>query len=408
MRQREVRCDKADDERVIRIDSSTMQKAIRTKQGFLRAPLYATRTGVFTYKNADGSLRRELRHPEDVFSPESLATLAAIPITDDHPNVKHPQVMLINAANTKEYQIGYTGEVVTAEGEYVAGTATITDAVAIDAIEKGRVELSCGYECDREVVAGVYNGEKYDVRQRNISYNHLALVPVGRAGPNVRLRLDSADAVQVENSQLEVENMEKILINGVEHEVTKAVADSIRAADLKAKGEADAVTAALAAEKTKAQTESVRADRAEAAADTVKTELTSVKAQLAVRNDGADQNAIRAAAKATIRILQVAERVLPKEKFATCDSLDNKAIMVEVIKTQNDKVVLDGKSDAYIEARFDGIVENLETVDANGKKFGDLLQSARNDSAAGLESESEKARLRSREASLNAWQTAAK
>mgnify|MGYP000088398843 FL=1 len=38
-----------------------------TDEGFLKTTAITTRTGVFTYKNLDGSLRKELRHPDDVF-----------------------------------------------------------------------------------------------------------------------------------------------------------------------------------------------------------------------------------------------------------------------------------------------------------------------------------------------------
>ena len=55
--------------------------AEKTAEGFLiaRAPL--TSVGVFTYRNADGTPRRELRLPEEVFSEESLATLKLKPLT---------------------------------------------------------------------------------------------------------------------------------------------------------------------------------------------------------------------------------------------------------------------------------------------------------------------------------------
>lgn len=70
------------------------------------------------------------------------------------------------------------------------------DAALIDAIRNGTQEVSCGYAADTEMISGKYNGEDYDAIQRNIRYNHLAVVPRGRAGPEVRIRLDAAEEIE--------------------------------------------------------------------------------------------------------------------------------------------------------------------------------------------------------------------
>jgi hypothetical protein len=71
--------------------------ATRTDEGYIRADAIVTRVGVLTYRNKDGTLRRELRHPDDVFSAESLASLKLIPVTNEHPPGR-----LVNADNAKE------------------------------------------------------------------------------------------------------------------------------------------------------------------------------------------------------------------------------------------------------------------------------------------------------------------
>jgi len=70
---------------VRRFDLGEIKSATRTPQGFLKCPGFATRTGVFPYLNADGSIRNELRHPDDVNDPESLATLKNATVTIEHP-----------------------------------------------------------------------------------------------------------------------------------------------------------------------------------------------------------------------------------------------------------------------------------------------------------------------------------
>ena len=57
---------------VIRYDIGELSAVERTDQGFLRAPAKITRTGVFNYRKADGSIRRELRTPAEVFTSGSL------------------------------------------------------------------------------------------------------------------------------------------------------------------------------------------------------------------------------------------------------------------------------------------------------------------------------------------------
>jgi hypothetical protein len=148
---------------------------------------------VFRY--SDGTREwGELRTAEEVFRAESLATLCDAPVTQDHPTE------MVNPENFKALSIGHVASDVRRDGEFIAATCVIQDATNLGAIADGSAkDLSCGYSCDLEEVAGVSpEGEPYDRVQRNIQYNHVALLPpgAGRAGPNVSLRLDGA-AVQV-------------------------------------------------------------------------------------------------------------------------------------------------------------------------------------------------------------------
>lgn len=175
---------------VQRFDYGQITSVERTPQGFLKLPGFATRIGVFPYKDANGQVRRELRHPDDVFDPESLATLRFAPVT-----LEHPPVML-TPENVNEYRVGTVTDRVEVNRDLVDVDLIVQDAAAIDAVEnKGVRELSSGYLADLIPEQGIYNGAEYDYRQKNIKHNHLAIVKRGRGGPEVRLRLDSADAV---------------------------------------------------------------------------------------------------------------------------------------------------------------------------------------------------------------------
>jgi hypothetical protein len=173
---------------VFRYDTSALVAPVRTPAGYLRVDARLTRCGVLTYKTADGKTIRELRHPDDVFEPASLDTLIGAPVTDEH-----PMIPALSSENAQQFQMGSVGNDVRADDEFVRSTLTITVKRLVDKVESGLAdELSGGYICDVIEETGNYEGEPYDRRQKNIRYNHVAVVEKGRAGPDVRLRADSS------------------------------------------------------------------------------------------------------------------------------------------------------------------------------------------------------------------------
>ena len=70
----------------------------------------------------------------------------------------------------------------------------VTRADSVKAVEDGTARsLSCGYTCDIEWTSGNWMGMDYDCIQRNIKYNHVALVPTGRAGDGNAVRMDAGE-----------------------------------------------------------------------------------------------------------------------------------------------------------------------------------------------------------------------
>lgn len=170
-----------------RFDAGVLDKAERTPQGGLRVPAFVTRTGIFEYKLADGTIQRELRPEEEVFHADALATLEDAPVTDLHP------ASFVSPTNYRELERGHARNV-SRKDEFVAATLVVQDADMIRAIEAGeRSEISLGYTCDLDFTPGEFNGQKYDAVQRKIRNNHVAVGPSkwGRAGEEVRMRLDS-------------------------------------------------------------------------------------------------------------------------------------------------------------------------------------------------------------------------
>lgn len=146
----------------------------KTSNGFLRLSGIVTRAGVFKYR--DGN---ELRSVEEVTNTNSLDTMFAIPVTWGHPND------LINTDKLLLYQKGFVASKPVVEvTEDNVTVIRLDDIIVQDAgliyeiTENGLREFSLGYTCDLEEITN----EDYVRVQKNIIYNHLALVRDSRCG----------------------------------------------------------------------------------------------------------------------------------------------------------------------------------------------------------------------------------
>lgn len=167
-----------------RYDSIPLGETYFTPEGYLIDHPILTRVGIFEYKNPDGSIRRELRLPEEVFAPESLASYKGKPVILTH------EAGMIDSDNVQQEQIGTILSEGMQDGDNVRAQIIIHDARKLD---YGLRELSLGYGLDLEEVPGEWQGQPYDAIQRNIRVNHLALVEKARAGDSARLNIDGED-----------------------------------------------------------------------------------------------------------------------------------------------------------------------------------------------------------------------
>ena len=82
--------------------------------------------------------------------------------------------------------VGAIGTDVRFDDPYLKASLIVWDAAAIRLIERDeKRQLSAGYAYDADMTPGVWRGQSYDGVMRNIRGNHVTLVPVGRAGPDV-------------------------------------------------------------------------------------------------------------------------------------------------------------------------------------------------------------------------------
>lgn len=141
-----------------------------------------TSTGIFEYQNPDGTTRRELRLPEEVFDSDSLGSYKGKPVILTH------EAGVVDKRNVDQEHIGTILSEGYQDGENVRAEIIIHDT---DIMKKsGLRELSLGYSLDLDRTPGVWKGQPYDAIQRNIRINHLALVDKARAGEKARLNID--------------------------------------------------------------------------------------------------------------------------------------------------------------------------------------------------------------------------
>lgn len=127
-----------------------------------------------------------MRPPEEVFSDAALASFEGKPTTNDHP----PD--LIGPDDAAVYEKGHAQNIRRGSGEwadYVLADLHIHDRELIDAIQNGKREISCGYECEYT------KNEDGTYSQKKIRGNHVAVVERGRAGKRAAI-LDAANNKQ--------------------------------------------------------------------------------------------------------------------------------------------------------------------------------------------------------------------
>jgi hypothetical protein len=155
-----------------------------TPEGFLLVTsVPVARTGVQDYYEGEGipvqgdshGKIRIQRDASEVFHPNTIASFNGKPITNDHPTEK------VTPDNFKKYSVGTVlnprrGEGREFDSDYLYADLLITDKDAIQDVLNGKVEVSCGYDAEYEMIRP---GEG---RQHFIIGNHVALVDKGRCG----------------------------------------------------------------------------------------------------------------------------------------------------------------------------------------------------------------------------------
>lgn len=360
-----------------------------TTEGFLRGRAIVTSIGVFSYARKDGTIQRELRLPEEVFAEGTLNSMKLKPVTLNHPtelvtkdNADKLQVGSLgdNPSWTKEWEHRNWTEIT--DGINCAIDMVITKKDAINAVLNGKNALSMGYTCDLEIAepGSTWCGVEYDFIQRNIRYNHCAIVDSARAGDNakIELRVDSEDAV-LEDMVIKSDGgtkmeLKKINLDGIEYQAEESVIKALNAEKTRAdKAEKDACEEKKTMDKKVADLEDKekelekRISELEAERDTAKEKADNAEKELEkVKADSADPKHLDEAVKAKMELLHNAE----KAKVEVKEDMSDLDIKKAIITSQFPKANFDGKDEVYIQARYDSAVEMIsEKNDSTTRQF---------------------------------------
>lgn len=124
------------------------------------------------------------RTPEEVFSERTIASFESMAVTIGHPKDFSGNIIFVTPENWRRLANGHIQNVRRGEGansDLLLADVIVKTPEAIQAVEDGDDEVSCGYDADyRQISPGI-------AEQHAITGNHLALVPNGRAGSRCAL-----------------------------------------------------------------------------------------------------------------------------------------------------------------------------------------------------------------------------
>jgi len=324
--------------------------ARRTGDGYLVASARVSRANnVQVYLGdemgrSDMPFVRVYRPASEVFSQDAMSSAAHKPMTNDHPSES------VSAETWKRDAIGQMGDEISKDGEFVRVPLIMMDAAAIKDYESGKRELSLGYTADIDWTAGVTDsGEQYDAIQKNIRINHVALVDKGRANQEFRIgdganhwgaRPTTRKADERINQM--TDNLRTVVVDGLSVSTTDQGAQAIEKLQNDVKD-----TQAKMADAEAKSTKAVEAKDAEIAKK--QAEIDDLKGK--VLDDAALDKRVQDRSELVTKAKSIAKDM---ETTGVSDADIRKAAVVAKL---GDEAVKD-KSQAYIDARFDILVED--------------------------------------------------
>lgn len=360
---------------VLRLDAGgRLGKAQRTGSGGARIPARISKVGVFEYRNADGSISRELRTPEELFAPEAMASLQGVPVTRNHP---YQYGGLVDPEIWRDVAVGHV-ENPRREGDYLVADLVVQDADVLDAIDAGElVENSAGYICKYDRTPGTWNGKPFTVRHTRIRFNHNALLPKGhgRAGRDVGLRLDANDAFCIGEVVMDEVVLDgKTYVKGSPEHITalEAKLTTLQVRLDEAEEELRKRSEEEEEQRKRSEEEEERKRKRAKRNSEEDEEERSEDDDEETRSEGDDDEEERKRKRAQRRkqrdkllIRLVRLGMLEDDDEEKLDSLSERELMLQAIRQQDADFTGEGRSDDYIEGRFSTLqVVRNDSIDA--------------------------------------------
>ena len=231
--------------RMVHMAGELSSTRVITDEGYLRVTATISTEGVFPFRSneldgPDGATDIEWVYisPEVLFDPKTISDISILPTTLGHPG---PDVGPENyaALSTGHVMAGTVRKV--GPGNSLGCDLLFTRPDAIAGIEDHSIEeISLGFYADVKRSDGEFEGQKYTKQfVRPLNTNHIAQVPKGRAGPQVRIHnampewmttnpvrgrdhvraLMKAQIKRVNMAELTPQDMEEIIWSNPEKEV---------------------------------------------------------------------------------------------------------------------------------------------------------------------------------------------
>lgn len=296
--------------------------------------------------------RREVRiyRPEAaVFAQDAIKSFAGVPITIGHPKGD------VTSETWKDLAVGEVGDEVMRDGEFVRVPMMLRDAKAISTVESGTRQLSMGYDAELTMRDGVTPaGEPYDAVMSDFRMNHVAIVDQARGGAELRIG-DGANrwgAAPISTTDRRMHTMSdalrSVVVDGL----------SVMTTDQGAQAIAKLQKAVEDAEKKLTTAEQSHKDALDAKDKEIATRDSKIEElEKKVVSDADLDKRVEARAALVDKARKVAKDV---KTDGLTDAEIRKAVVVA--KLGDEKV--EDRSEAYIEAFFDSLVD--KAGDNNG------------------------------------------
>lgn len=265
--------------------------------------------------------------------------IVGIPITNDHP------FEFVGNRNSNELVKGSVLKMLGIKNKEMHIEAIIYDANLILDIQAGKDQLSIGYYCDLEESSGVTeNGERYDYIQRNIKYNHLAVVYAARAGEEAKItKFNSKEHDLAYSKGLNIkkingrQEMAVFKLNGKDFTETELYQEAVR---------------------LNSEVETLKKTNSD-----LSSEKSRLEGELAVEKQNSQDaqariNGIEAEINAKINSKLALISQLKQNGFDVADTtLAESEIKRDFIK-KNSAIDIDGKDDNFVEGVFEALIKN--------------------------------------------------